>query len=103
MSIKIDLIKKAGNYFIPVNIIALFLHITHLDDVEKLMLDISTENTTGYLAQKLFENAGNGVDTKILHIDESAGLQEVRELLHGALVARCAEDIFSVRRFFVKL
>lgn len=53
--------------------------------------------------QKLLEDTGDGVNGVVVHVDQAARLQEVDELLHGALVPRRAEHVAAQRGLLVQL
>lgn len=87
----------------PLDLLALQLRVGHLDDTEKVLFDILAEHAAGHLPQKLLQHAGDRVNAKIVHVDQATCLQEVRQLLHGALVAGGSEHVLAAGRFLVQL
>lgn len=79
------------------------LGVGRLDDLEELLLNVLPEDAARYLPEELLQDAGYRVHAEVVHVDEPARLQEVRELLHRALVAGRPEHVLSVWSLLVQL
>lgn len=87
----------------PVQAIRLLGFILQIVDGEQLHFAAAPEYPVGYFAKELLQDAGDGEDRVVVDVHQTARLQEVDELLHGALVAGGAEYIAPVRRLLVQL
>jgi len=88
---------------VPINFVSLRLLLGFLfEDFKEFLFNMSAKNPTGDFSKELFQYTGNRVHTKIVHIDQTARLQEMYQFFHRSLVPGCSKHVLSVGGFFVQ-
>lgn len=85
-------------YFIPLG-----LHIRVFDDLKELLFDLLAEDTAWNLPEEFLQDAGDRIDTEVVHVYEASRLQEVGQLLHRTLVAWGPKHVLAIRSLLVEL